>query len=105
MRLAEEQGEPEEAATRLVRNNLEAHTLLPSEAPVEISPARTPVAHRLGPISETQSPFERLGPRVQTREEERLPQSLQQVQKRKGGQTVSKTYNPFVPRTDQCRNA
>ncbi|KAJ4911661.1 zf-CCHC_4 domain-containing protein [Raphanus sativus] len=95
LRQAEEEGEIEEAANRLARNNLTAINLLTSEPMDEASPVRTPISQRLGPINENQSAFERLGPRVSPPEENNLPQSLQQIQRRKATRTPLRHTTPL----------
>ncbi|KAF3520652.1 hypothetical protein DY000_02059746 [Brassica cretica] len=95
LRQAEEQGEIEEAADRLARSNMVPNGLQITEPFPEVLPARTPIAQRLGPISESQSAFDRLGPRGSPQDQDPLPQSAQQHQKRRVGKPHLRRTTPL----------
>lgn len=95
LRQAEEQGEIEEAADRLARSNMVPNGLQITEPFPEVSPARTPIAQRLGSISESQSAFDRLGPRGSPQDQDPLPQSAQQHQKRRVGKPHLRRTTPL----------
>lgn len=103
LRVAEEQGEIEEAATNMVRSAMASQSL--EEAPareMEITPPRIPVAERLGPRSEPRSALQRLGgPDIQP--DNAIPQSVDANKKRKPGRPPRRT--PAIPLSRQTGGA
>ncbi|CAN7098798.1 unnamed protein product, partial [Brassica rapa subsp. narinosa] len=94
LRQAEEQGELEEAATSLVRNSLESQRIEEVIRVPEASPDRIPVSQRLGPISESQSAFNRLGS-LTSPQARAAPLSLQSGRKRKAAKTPLRRTTPL----------
>ncbi|CAN6824213.1 unnamed protein product, partial [Brassica oleracea var. botrytis] len=95
LRHAEEQGDIEEAATRLAQSNLVTNHLEPEQVPNEETPERIPASHRLGPANEAHSAFDRLGPLVSPLERVELPRSVQTPLKRKPGRPSLRCATPL----------
>lgn len=95
LRHAEEQGDIEEAATRLAQSNLVTNHLEPEQVPNEETPERIPASHRLGPVNEAHSAFDRLGPLVSPLERVELPRSVQTPLKRKPGRPSLRRATPL----------
>lgn len=103
LRHAEEQGDIEEAATRLAQSNLVTNHLEPEQVPNEETPERIPASHRLGPANEAHSAFDRLGPLVSPLERVELPRSVQTPLKRKPGRPSLRCATPLSLKQNHAR--
>ncbi|CAF1809003.1 unnamed protein product, partial [Brassica napus] len=63
--------------------------------PNEETPERIPASHRLGPVNEAHSAFDRLGPLVSPLERVELPRSVQTPLKRKPGRPSLRRATPL----------